>query len=82
VLPVGSQRLQFVVREPYLAAGRRYRHVRGLVAPGGSLRVVSKMRAAQLFLDGPHAAVPVEMGATISFARSDEPLTLLGLRRR
>jgi hypothetical protein len=40
------------------------------------------MRAAQLFLDGPHAAVPVEMGAAITFTRSDEPLTLLGLRRR
>jgi NAD+ kinase len=82
VLPVGSQRLQFVVREPYLAQGKRYRYMRGLVAPGDALRVVSKMRAAQLFLDGPHAAVPVEMGAAITFTRSDEPLTLLGLRRR
>ena len=34
-------------------------HRPGEAQPGDALRVVSKMRAAQLFLDGPHAAVPV-----------------------
>jgi len=81
VLPVASQRLQFVVREPYKPNGERYQHVRGLVAPGDSFGLINKMRSGRLYLDGPHDAHPVEMGSLLSFTRSDEPLTLLGLRR-
>lgn len=81
VLPVASQRLQFVVREPYKPDGSRYALVRGLVPPSEELSIVNKMRSARLFLDGPHAAHTVEMGSRLTFARSDEPLTLLGLRR-
>jgi NAD+ kinase len=82
VLPASSQRLQYVVREPYTPDGSRYRLVRGLIAPGDSLSLVSKVRSGRLYLDGPHAAHVVEMGSQLAFTRSDEPLTLLGLRRR
>lgn len=82
VLPVASQRLQFVVREPYKPDGSRYQLVRAIVPPGESLAIVNKMRSSRLYLDGPHQAHVVEMGSHLTFARSDEPLTLLGLRRR
>jgi len=82
VLPVSSQRLQYVVREPYTPDGSRYRFVRGLIAPGESLSMINKVRSGRLYLDGPHAAHVVEMGSQLAFTRSDEPLTLLGLRRR
>ena len=82
VLPVKSQQLQFVIREPYKPDGSRYRLMRGLVAPGDELTLVNKMRAGRLYLDGPHAGHVVEMGSHLRFTRSDESLTLLGLRRR
>jgi NAD+ kinase len=82
VLAVSSQHLQYVVREPYTPGAVRYKFERGLIAPDDSLHVINKMRSGRLYLDGPHAAHVVQMGARLTFARSDEPLTLLGLRRR
>jgi NAD+ kinase len=81
LLPIDSRQLQFVVREPYEANGARYRLRRGLLNPGQSLRLESRMRAGRLFLDGPHTVHVVEMAAKLVFRRSDEPLTLLGFQR-
>ena len=82
VLPLGSEKLQLVVREPYIPEGKRYRFVRVLVSPGENLRVESKMDDACLFLDGPYRQFPVRLGDTLTFRVSDEPLLLLGLRER
>lgn len=82
LLPLDAQELQFVVREPYEANGVRYALKQGLVKPGQSLKIDSRMRAGRLFLDGPHAVHIVEMAARIEFRRSKEPLQLLGFRRR
>jgi NAD+ kinase len=81
VLPVASKKLQFVVREPYKPGGRRMAMPRGLIADGGSLRIVSRIREGRLFIDGPHRIRDVRMGSEIVLSRSNEPLTLLGLPR-
>ncbi|HEX6275239.1 MAG TPA: NAD(+)/NADH kinase [Polyangiaceae bacterium] len=82
VLPLGSKKLQLVVREPYVPAGERYRLVRVLVGPTESIRVESKMDDACVFLDGPYRQVPVRLGDELTFRASDEPLLLLGLKER
>jgi NAD+ kinase len=82
VLPLGSRKLQLVVREPYVPSGRKYRKVVVLVSPGESLRVESKMDDASVFLDGPYRQAPVRLGDVLTFRASDEPLLLLGLRER
>lgn len=82
LLPLDAQELQFVVREPYEANGVRYSLKQGLVKPGQSLKLDSRMRAGRLFLDGPHAEHVVEMAARIEFRRSREPLQLLGFKRK
>ncbi|UJR83536.1 NAD(+)/NADH kinase [Sandaracinus amylolyticus] len=81
VMPVGSKRLQYIVREPYLPPEGSYRMVRGLIDPGEELAVVSKVREGRVFMDGPHHVRDVRMGAKLVFRRSDEPLTLLGFPR-
>jgi len=81
IMPAGSKRLQFVVREPYEPRGVRYHWVHGMVDPPERLRIQSKMETSCLYLDGPHLTLPVVMGATIEMMRSHEPLTLLGFRR-
>lgn len=81
VMPAGSKRLQYVVREPYLPPERSYRHVRGLVDPGDQLVILSKVREGRVYMDGPHHHRDVRMGARLVFRRSEEPLTLLGFPR-
>lgn len=82
VLPLGSKRLQFVVRELYRGDkdGAQSRLDRGLVPPDESLRFRSHMREASLFVDGAHRHHRVDFGSELRMTRSDEPLTILGLR--
>lgn len=81
VLPIRSQQIQYVVREPY-PVSKEYDLVRGLVEPGQVLSVRSKMPIAHVYIDGPHREHTVRFGEELRLDRSDEPLTLLGLTRR
>jgi NAD+ kinase len=81
VLPPGSQKLQFVVREPYFGMRDGYSLTRGFVAPGESVRFRSKIREARIFMDGAQRMLDVDIGAEVRLRASNEPLTLLGLRR-
>lgn len=82
VLPLGSKRLQLVVREPYTPPGRSLKLTRLHVRPGESVRVQSKMDDAALFLDGPYKRIEIFLGDMVTFRVSDEPLTVLGLDPR
>lgn len=79
ILPLTSPCLQLVVREPYTPGGERLRLTRALVRDGSQLVVWSKMDDGRIFLDGPHHAFHVRIGDQITFRRSPESLTLLGL---
>ena len=81
VLPIGSQKIQFVVREPYRGIDNKYRLVKGLVGPGEDLKITSRMTRGQIFLDGTQKEHSVSIGGQIRLSLSDEPLTLLGLKR-
>ncbi|MBW2188219.1 MAG: NAD(+) kinase [Deltaproteobacteria bacterium] len=82
VLPTGSQKIQFVVREPYRGVDNKYRLVKGMVAPGEALEITSRMTKGRIFLDGTQKVYSVGIGDRIRITLSDEPLTLLGLGRR
>lgn len=82
VLPLQSEKLQFVVREPYTPAGQVLRLPRGLVSRGESLSIRVKMSDGRVFVDGPHEVHTVTIGDHLRFSASDEPLTLLGVVRR
>jgi NAD+ kinase len=82
VLPLRSAMIQFVVREPYRPRGQHFRLQRGLVKPGGSVQVRSKMRAARLFLDGHETWFDVGLGDLLTLESSPEPLHVLGMTRR
>jgi NAD+ kinase len=82
ILPLGSRRLQLVVREPYTPSGSRYRLVRALIPPGEALIVLTKMHEAKVFFDGPDIATDLRFGDAVEFSRSADSLTLLGLGKR
>lgn len=80
VLPLSSQKLQLVVREPYYVGGQRYKLVRTEIGERSHCVVKSKMHQARLFLDGPYQAISVRLGDEVVFERSPQPLRVLGLR--
>ncbi|NUP08133.1 MAG: NAD(+) kinase [Polyangiaceae bacterium] len=80
ILPLESETLQLVVREPYTPKGERYRLLRVLAKGEEQIVVRSKMRDAAIFLDGPDVVVHPQFGDVISFRRSREPLVLLGIK--
>lgn len=82
VLPIGSQRLQFVIREPYRGVEQKYRLTKGMVSPGDDLTIASRMTKGCIFLDGTQKVHAVGIGDRVRLTLSDEPLTLLGLDRR
>jgi len=81
VLPPRSRKLQFIVREPYSRTGKAYGLARGLVPPGERLVIRSAIDSARMYVDGPHVELPVQLGETIEFYLSDEPLSLIGFHR-
>lgn len=79
VLPLDSDALQLVIREPYMPDARPYGITRRTLSEGQTLRVRSKMYDAFLFIDGPGSCNRVTLGDLLEFRRSDEPLRLLGM---
>lgn len=82
ILPIGSQKLQWVVRELYRPRGEPFSLVKGLVAPGEELVLKNKMREGRIYFDGDAKVMPLDIGSEIRLSRSDETLTLLGLKSR
>ena len=82
VLPPTSTQLQYVVREPYMPNGTRYRLVKGLMSESDQLLLTSKIHGGRLYVDGPHLRRQVALGSEIIVRRSPESLTVLGFRAR
>jgi NAD+ kinase len=81
VLPLSSQKIQYVVREPYQANGHALEMMLGLALENQALVIKSKMRQARVFLDGDHIVHAVTIGDVLRLRRSEEPLVVLGLAR-
>lgn len=81
ILPPGSRKLQFVVREPYHPPLGAYRLRKGMVKSGRALKVYSQVREGRLYLDGPRVMHEVGIGDELTFTESEEPLKLLAFPR-
>ena len=87
VLPAESERIQYVVREPYVPDDGAIRVMPaprlrlGTVPHAGSITLASKIREGRLFVDGPHRVRDVPLGGEVVLRASEEPLTLLGYPR-
>lgn len=79
VLPLGSRRVQYVVREPYRPIGKRIRFSVGLLDEDGKLTLRSKIRDGRVFIDGHRIVHDVTIGDVLVMTRSPETLTVLGL---
>jgi NAD+ kinase len=82
VLPLGSRRIQYVVREPYNPIGKRSRSAVGLLDEGGKLTLRSKIRDGRVFIDGHRIVHNVTIGDVLVMRRSAETLTVLGIANK
>jgi len=82
VLPPTSTQIQYVVREPYMPNGKRYKLTKGLIESDEQLVITSKTHGGRLYVDGPHLRRKVALGSEIVIKRSPEALTVLGFRAR
>jgi len=82
VLPLGSRRIQYVVREPYHPIGKRSRFSVGLLHEDGKLTLRSKIRDGRVFIDGHRIVHAVTIGDVLVMRRSAETLTVLGLAHK
>lgn len=81
VLPVRSKKVQWIVREPYWAYGKKPLLTRGLLGERERLSIISKVRDGRLWVDGPHHVRDVKLGSEIVLSADGEPLTILGFPR-
>lgn len=79
-MPVGSARLQYLVREPYAWPQRRYRFIRGFA---DRVSLTSGIVDAGLWIDGARIRYDLHLGDRVD-ARRGEPILVLGYddRRR
>ena len=76
VMPLGSQRIQYLVRELYREPGRDYALTRGFLSPQEEIVIASKMQTAHLYIDGARTAYQFPFGARVRLQRSSHPLWL------
>lgn len=81
VLPVDSENLQYLVREPYPPKSGGYRFLKGIQHITDSLEVVSRMREGRVFLDGPHTSFPFTIGDLVSVDPGAPSLNIYGLQQ-
>ncbi len=81
VLPVRSKKVQWIVREPYWAFGKKPALTRGLLGGGDRLTLISKVRDAKLWVDGPHQVRDVRLGSELVLRPEGEPLSIIGFPR-
>jgi NAD+ kinase len=79
ILPLGSDKLELVVREPYTSSGVKIAMRQLIVARGEELVVHTKMDRAVVFLDGPFRKVMVRLGDVVRFSASEDKLNVLGV---
>lgn len=77
-LPLDSKDLQFCVRELYRRPGSEFGRREIVANPWSTIRVISKMDTAAMYIDGDYKVVPVSLGDEIIFSGSQDPLWLLG----
>lgn len=72
-----DRRLQYMTREPYQGIYNPYELVRGFIAEGKQLKIISKMIKSRIYLDGPSQHVTLDFGDTLTIGHSRKVLKLI-----
>ncbi len=81
VMPVDSQKFQYVVREIYQKKFGPRRLLGGILPPTQALEVVSRMKEGRIFVDGTNLVAPFKLGDRLRVGVSNFPLKVIGLKK-
>lgn len=76
VMPLGSRRIQFLVRELYREPKRKYLLTRGFVEPDDEIVIASKMAKGELYIDGARTFYEFPFGTRARIERAPTGLRL------
>lgn len=74
-LPLGSDKIEYLVREPY-QMDKHYELTKGILQGDGSIKVVSLSQNGTIYIDGPHIQYPAPEGTKITIKNSKKPLNI------
>ncbi|PIR16287.1 MAG: NAD(+) kinase [Deltaproteobacteria bacterium CG11_big_fil_rev_8_21_14_0_20_49_13] len=75
VLPLTSDKIEYLVREPYFYT-KKYRFKRGVLSSNAAVRIASSMQHGTIFIDGGSTQYPAPMGSTITIRSAKKPLSV------
>ena len=75
-MPLGSKRIQYLVRELYREPKRTYSLTRGFIEAGEEILVASKMAAGELYIDGAKTRYEFPFGARAKISTAEHALRI------
>lgn len=75
-MPIGSKRIQYLVRELYREPKRSYSLTRGFIEAGDEITVASKMAAGELYIDGAKTRYTFPFGARARISAAEHGLKI------
>jgi NAD+ kinase len=77
VLPPMQQGMQFVVREPLMQFGNKFKLIKGIIGKSESITLTPATRQSAIFIDGNHIEIPVEYGDRVTISARGRPLRMV-----
>lgn len=74
VLPLGSNKIQYLPRELYWGRGANYRLKGGVLSGETTIKAESLMRVGMIYVDGAHFRISFSYGDRLEVSRSSYPL--------
>ena len=75
-MPLGSMRLQYLIREPYVM-NKPYTLSKGMIKQGETVEIRSEMREGMIYVDGSHMRYEFPFGAKLTVSNASCPLKLI-----
>ena len=73
-LPLSSDKIQYVIREPYAPPGKKYKLLKGILPAKQKIEILSMMDDASIFVDGPHQTYTIRRGSLITIRNAASPI--------
>ena len=73
ILPLTSNKVEYLVREPYVYS-KRYKMIKGIVSPKTPIKIISMLANGTIFIDGDASQYPVPTGSVVSIKGANKPL--------
>lgn len=77
VFPPTHGGVQYVVREPLMQFGRKFKLVKGIIRKSESITLIPATRQSAVFIDGNHIEIPVEYGERVVVQATGRPLRMV-----